>query len=103
MRNARVHRRHGYLGAGAGGRRVPLCEHAYNLETATLVGHPPRSGPRVGFPSCQRSWNSQPRAVRCPDCDTAVQYIVRDLIVIAIAAITGFDDCPSSANSSPPM
>jgi hypothetical protein len=92
-----------YLGAGAGGRRVPLCEHAYNLETATLVGHPPRSGPRVGFPSCQRSRNSQPRAVRCPDCDTAVQYIVRDLIVIAIAAITGFDDCPSSANSSPPM
>jgi len=80
-----------YLGAGAGGRRVPLCEHAYNLETATLVGHPPRSGPRVGFPSCQRSRNSQPRAVRCPDCDTAVQYIVRDLIVIAIAAITGFE------------
>jgi hypothetical protein len=91
------------LGAGVGGRRVPLCEHAYNLETATLAGHPPRSGPRVGFPSCKRSWNSQPRAVRCPDCDTAVQYIVRDLIVIAIAAITGFDDCPSPANSSPPM
>jgi len=46
------------LGAGAGGHRVPVCEH---------------------------------------------QYIVRDLIVTAIAAITGFDDCPSSANSSPPM
>jgi len=92
------------LGAGAGGRRVPVCEHAYNLESATLAGHPPRSGPRVAFPSCQRGWNSQPQAVRCSDCDTAVQYIVRDLIAIAIAvAITGLDDCPSSANSSPPM
>ena len=33
------------LGAGAGDHRVPVCEHAYNLETATLAGHPPRSGP----------------------------------------------------------
>ena len=95
-----------YLGAGlcagAGGRRVPVCEHAYNPETATLAGHPPRSGPQVGFPSCQRGWNSQPQAVRCPDCDTAVQHIVRDLIATAIAAITGLEDRPSSANSSPP-
>jgi ssDNA-binding Zn-finger/Zn-ribbon topoisomerase 1 len=82
-----------YLGAGlgakVGGRRVPVCEHAYNLETATLARHPPRSGPRVGFPSCQRGWNSQPQAVRCPDCDTAVQRMARDLIATAIAAITG--------------
>jgi hypothetical protein len=36
------------LGAGAGGRRAPFCEHAYDLETATLgrrrdVGIPPVS------------------------------------------------------------
>jgi hypothetical protein len=37
------------LGAGVGGRRVPVCEHAYDLETATLAGHPPGSGPRWGF------------------------------------------------------
>jgi hypothetical protein len=79
----------GGLGAGGSGRRVPVCEHAYDLETAALAGHPPQSGPRVGFPSCQRGWNSQPQADRCPDCDTAVQRIVRDLIATALAAMTG--------------
>lgn len=78
-----------WLGAGAGGRRVPFCEHAYDLKTASLAGHPPGSGPRVAFPSCQRGWNSQPQAARCPDCDTAVQRVVRDLIATAIAAVTG--------------
>jgi hypothetical protein len=79
------------LSAGVDGRRVPVCEHAYDLETATLAGHPPGSGPRprVGFPSCQRGWNSPPQAGRCPDCDAAVERIVRDLIATAIAAITG--------------
>jgi len=89
------------LGAGAGGRRVPVCEHAYNLETATLAGHPPRSGPGGALLPAQLEQSAPSRPL--PDCDTAVQYIVRDLIVIAIAAITGFDDCPSSANSSPPI
>lgn len=71
------------------GRRVPVCEHAYDLETETLAGHRPGSGPRVGFPCCQRGWNSQPQADRCPDCDVAVQRVVRDLIATAIAAATG--------------
>lgn len=57
---------------GADGRRVPVREHAYDLDTATLAGHPPGTGPRVGFPSCQR----------------AVQGIVRDLIATAVTAIT---------------
>jgi hypothetical protein len=77
------------LGAGADGRRVPVCEHAYDLEAAALAGHPPGCGPRVGFPSCQRGWNSPPQAGRCPDCDAAVERIVRDLIATAVAAITG--------------
>jgi len=54
------------LGAGAGGRRVPVCEHAYNLETATLVGHPPRSGPRVGFPSCSAAGTASPEPSAAP-------------------------------------
>jgi hypothetical protein len=87
MRNARVHRGHGI--PWRRGRRVPVCEHAYDLETATLAGHPAGSGPGWGFPSCQCGWNSQPQAVRCPDCDTAVQRMARDLIATAIAAITG--------------
>jgi ssDNA-binding Zn-finger/Zn-ribbon topoisomerase 1 len=83
------------LGAGPGGRRIPVCEHAYDLETATLAGHPSGHVLRVGFPSCQRGWNSQPQAVRCPDCDTAVQRMARDLIATAIAAITGCLPPPS--------
>jgi hypothetical protein len=77
------------LGSGAGGRRIPVCEHAYNLETGTLAGHLPGHAPRVGFPLCQRGWNSQPQGDRCPDCDSEVQRVVRDLIATAIAAITG--------------
>jgi hypothetical protein len=77
------------LAAGAAGRRVPVCEHAYELETAALAGHQAGTAPRVGFPSRQRGWNSSPQAARCPDCDTAVQRIVSDLITVAIAAVTG--------------
>jgi hypothetical protein len=75
------------LGAGAGGRRVPVCEHAYHLETATLAGHLPGDAPRVGFPATQRGWNSPPRTARCVGCDTAVQGIVRELISAAVSAI----------------
>lgn len=77
------------LGAGTDGRRVPVREHAYDLETATLAGHPVGSGPRVGFPPCQRGWNSQPQVGRCPACDIEVQRMVSDLIATAISAITG--------------
>jgi hypothetical protein len=33
------------LGAGASGRRVPVCEHAYEPETATLAGRPAGRSP----------------------------------------------------------
>ncbi len=72
------------LGAGGGASRVPVCEHAYNLETTTLAGHPAGQLPRVGFPACQRGWNSQPEAARCPGCDTIVLRIVPDLITAAV-------------------
>lgn len=74
------------LAAGASALRVPVCEHAYELETATLAGHPARTLPRVGFPARQRGWNSPPQAARCPNCDTVVQRIVREVICIAMAA-----------------
>jgi hypothetical protein len=41
----------------------------------------------VGFPACQCGWNSQPEAARCPDCDTIVQRVVRDLIIAAVSDI----------------
>ena len=66
----------------------PTWKHAYDLETAPLAGHLPRDAPRVGFPSCQRGWNSQPQTARCSDCDTMVQRIVRDLIRAAVSTIT---------------
>lgn len=77
------------LAAGAVGRRVPVCEHAYDLETAALAGHQAGTAPRVGFPARQRGWNSNPQAARCPDCDAAVQRIVGDLITAALSAVTG--------------
>ena len=58
------------LGAGAGGRRVPVCEHAYNLGSTTLAGHPP--------------------PVRSPG---GVSFLPARLEQPA-AAITGLDDCP---------
>jgi hypothetical protein len=76
------------LGTGQGAPRVPVCEHAYDPETAALAGHPAGQLPRVGFPACQRGWNSEPETARCPDCDTVVQRIVRDLIVATVSAIT---------------
>ncbi len=76
------------LGAGTCGRRVPVCEHAYDLATATLAGHPATEAPRIGFPSCQRGWNTVPQTARCRNCDTVVQLIVRGLITAAISAIT---------------
>jgi hypothetical protein len=91
-----------YLGAGLGagppgsGLRARLRPgDRHSRRASSPVGSP-------GGVSFLPARLEQPaQAVRCPDCDTAVQYIVRDLIAIAIAAITGLDDCPSSANSSP--
>lgn len=75
------------LRPGTASSRVPVCEHAYDLETRALAGHPPRWQPRVGFPGCQRGWNSQPETARCPACDTVVQRIVRDLITATVSAL----------------
>ncbi len=75
------------LGTGEGASRVPICEHAYDVATATLAGHPAGQLPRVGFPACQRGWNSQLETARCPDCDTIVQRIVRDLIIATVSEI----------------
>jgi hypothetical protein len=75
------------VGTEKGTSRVPFCEHAYDLETATLAGHSAGQLPRVRFPACQRGWNSQPEAARCQDCDTIVQRIVRDLITAAVSEI----------------
>ena len=75
------------LSPGEGAPRVPVCEHAYDLQTATLAGHHASPLPRVGFLACSRGWNSQPVAARCPDCDTIMQCLVRDLIAAVVAKI----------------
>jgi hypothetical protein len=74
---------------GKGAPRAPVCEHAYDLETATLAGHRAGVLPRVGFPACQRCWNSQPEVGRCRDCDIVVQCVVRDLIAAVVSAVAG--------------
>jgi hypothetical protein len=74
------------LTAGTGARRVPVREHAYDVGTATLAGHPAPDMPRLGFPARRRGWNSRPQAARCPDCDLVVQRLVREVIRAAVAA-----------------
>ncbi len=74
------------LTAGTSAPRVPVCEHAYELETATLAGHAAQEIPRLGFPARQRGWNSRSQTARCLDCDAVVQRIVREVICIAMAA-----------------
>ena len=74
----------------APGRRVPVCEHAYDLETATLAGHPAGSGPGWGFPSCQCGWNSQPQAVRCPRYEYITKPVSLDLFTEAIRQVDDF-------------
>jgi hypothetical protein len=39
----------------------------------------------MGFPACQRGWNSQPEAARCADCDIVVRRVVRDLITAVMS------------------
>jgi hypothetical protein len=75
--------------AGVAADRVPVCEHAYDLDTGALAGHPAGDSPQVGFPVCQRGWNTPPQSARCADCDIAVQRAVGDLIAAAIYLITG--------------
>lgn len=70
----------------AGEARVAVFEHAYDLHTATLAGHPHNSRMRIAFPTRIRGWNTPPEIPRCPDCDIAVTAIVRDLITTALRA-----------------
>ena len=74
--------------ADAAAFRIPVCEHAYELETGTLAGHPAGDLPRIGFPACQRGWNSPAQTSRCLACDIAVQRIVRDIIAAVVCPIT---------------
>ena len=69
-----------------GEARVAVCEHAYDLQTATLAGHPDNQRVRIAFPTRIRGWNTSPQTHRCPDCDAAVTAIVRDLITAALRA-----------------
>ena len=83
--------------AGIAANRVPVCEHAYDLETGALAGHPAGDAPRIGFPARQRGWNTPPQTVRCADCDSVVQGAVREIIAAAVAAITGLRRGPGPA------
>jgi hypothetical protein len=77
-----------FLLAGTTSSRAPVCEHAYDLDDATLAGHHAGDLARVGFPVCQRGWNTPEQAACCLDCDVAMQRAVRDLITAAVGAIT---------------
>jgi hypothetical protein len=70
-----------------GAPRRPLCEHAYDLETAQLAGHPPGQCPRVAFPTRQRGWNTGCQIARCPACDIAVNAILRAIVSRALSRI----------------
>lgn len=92
-----------YRGQDAGGQgsaRVPTCQHAYDLDTASLAGHRSGARPRVAFPVQQRAWNADPLAVRCPDCDAAVEQIVRDLIGGALLTLTHIPPRPNRSRAA---
>ncbi|MCW2528111.1 MAG: hypothetical protein JWM76_2971 [Pseudonocardiales bacterium] len=73
--------------AGGGGQRVAICEHAYDLSTATLAGHPGGKQPRIAFPARQRGWNAASELARCPACSAAVTAIVHELIRTTLAEV----------------
>lgn len=70
--------------AGGGMSRVVTCEHAYELQSASLFAHTPADTPRVAFPADRRGWNTKPESPRCADCDAAVEAIVRAVIRAAL-------------------
>jgi hypothetical protein len=78
--------------------RVAICEHAFDLLSATLAGHGAGERPRVAFPAPRRAWNTEPRAHRCAACTAAVDAIVRDLVTDTLSALAGrraFDELPN--------
>ena len=70
-----------------GDTRIGVCEHAYDLQSATLIGHLPGRAPRVAFPARQRGWNTEPEFSRCTECDLAVEAIVRAVIRATLTAL----------------
>jgi hypothetical protein len=58
-----------------GARRVPLLEHAYDLETATLAAHVDEP-PRIGFPEPTRGWGSASLCPRCAQCQAVIDEVV---------------------------
>jgi hypothetical protein len=73
--------------AGSADTRMGTCEHAYDLESATLIAHTADGETlKVGFPIPQRAWNSDPEFARCAQCETAVASIVRTIVRAALTA-----------------
>jgi hypothetical protein len=75
------------VGACGEGTRVGTREHAFDVESATLIAHLPGFTPRVAFPARQRAWNSEPEFARCPRCEAVVTSVVRAIIRSALAAV----------------
>jgi hypothetical protein len=66
-------------------RRTGIREHAYDVDTETVVDHrPPAMAPRLGFPNPQRAWNSAPQLARCADC---AETVTRTVVAIITAAL----------------
>lgn len=71
-----------YLGEdlvlGAGGARVPVQEHAFDLDTG-LLAHD-SAAVRVGFPEPTRSWTEAGSAPSCRTCDACVLDVLGERI-----------------------
>jgi hypothetical protein len=67
-----------------GARRVPLLEHAYDVETASLPAHSVGT-PRIGFPEPTRGWGSASLCPRCAECQAVVDEVVAAYIRAALA------------------
>ncbi|MCW2529248.1 MAG: hypothetical protein JWM76_4108 [Pseudonocardiales bacterium] len=73
--------------ARGGEARLAVCEHAYELHSATLAGHHGGQLIRIAFPTRQRGWNTTPQAARCPACSAAVTTLVHELVRTALADV----------------
>ncbi len=69
-----------------GGARVPLVEHAYNLDTAALADHGGHVL-RFAFPTPMRGWPSTARYPRCVPCTDAVDTIIAAFIAAHLAGL----------------
>ena len=85
-----------YLGADVDRRRgtprVPVCEHAYEIRSATLAAHDDHP-PRYAFPTQRRGWASEPEVVRCQACNSGVTAIVAHLVRSRIAMLGPGEGC----------